>query len=254
MRQDSAAARPEGPRSGFTGRTSLIAVPGLPGAGYPDHPMTSSVPVREPAALTVAVQAGDTLTAEGAEAYLRGSEGVRVAAWGSWDCADIALILDHQVTERTIGWMERVCQETEARDGLPILLVADEIGERDLVRAVRYGLVGVLLRRDVGWARVLEAARSALDGSAPMPARLVRSLVESMRSLTSAVQQHGTDLSGREVDVLSLLAQGLSTADVAARLNYSERTIKNVLHEMMTRLGLRNRTHAVAYAVRKGVV
>ena len=60
--------------------------------------------------------------------------------------------------------------------------------------------------------------------------------------------------SDRELAVLRLLAQGLSTREVAKTLCYSERTIKNVLYELTTRHGLRNRTHAVAVAVRAGVV
>lgn len=56
----------------------------------------------------------------------------------------------------------------------------------------------------------------------------------------------------RERQVLALLAEGHSTREVAQRLAYSERTIKNVLQEFTTRLQLRNRTQAVAYAVRRG--
>jgi DNA-binding NarL/FixJ family response regulator len=228
-----------------TGR--LTALPGRTGA--------AAGPGAAPAPLAVAVSAGDVLTAEGTEAYLRGAEGVRVVPWGAWEEADIALVLDHEVTRATLARMERVGRESAARGrGLPILLVADRIGERDLVRAVRYGLVGVLVRQGAGHARILEAARSALDGGAPMPAPLVRTLVDSMRALAASGRRHGTGLSERETEVLRLLAEGLSTAEVAARLSYSERTIKNVLHEMITRLGLRNRTHAVAYAIRKGVV
>jgi DNA-binding NarL/FixJ family response regulator len=63
-----------------------------------------------------------------------------------------------------------------------------------------------------------------------------------------------TAWSRREVDVLRLLAQGLSTREVARTLAYSERTIKNVIYDLTTRQGLRNRTHAVAVAVRDGVV
>ena len=56
----------------------------------------------------------------------------------------------------------------------------------------------------------------------------------------------------RERQVLALLAEGHSTREVAQRLAYSERTIKNVLQDFTTRLQLRNRTQAVAYAVRRG--
>jgi DNA-binding NarL/FixJ family response regulator len=56
----------------------------------------------------------------------------------------------------------------------------------------------------------------------------------------------------RERDVLMLLADGFSTREVARRLCYSERTIKNIVQEFTSRLQLRNRTQAVAYAVRRG--
>ncbi|MFH1475832.1 MAG: LuxR C-terminal-related transcriptional regulator, partial [Chloroflexota bacterium] len=47
---------------------------------------------------------------------------------------------------------------------------------------------------------------------------------------------------------------GLDTADVGRRLFFSERTVKNVIHDMTSRLDLRNRTHAVAYAIRQGLI
>jgi DNA-binding NarL/FixJ family response regulator len=61
-------------------------------------------------------------------------------------------------------------------------------------------------------------------------------------------------LTAREVEVLRLLADGLSTSETAAELNYSERTIKTVVHEITTRLGLRCRAQAVSYALRKGLL
>jgi DNA-binding NarL/FixJ family response regulator len=59
-------------------------------------------------------------------------------------------------------------------------------------------------------------------------------------------------LTDREVRVLKLLADGLDTAEVGHRLFYSERTVKNIVHGVTSRLNLRNRTQAVAYALRQG--
>ncbi|MGI8751354.1 MAG: helix-turn-helix domain-containing protein [Acidimicrobiales bacterium] len=61
-------------------------------------------------------------------------------------------------------------------------------------------------------------------------------------------------LSDREVDILRLLADGWDTAAIAVKLSYSERTVKQAIHDITTRLQLRNRTHAVAYAVRQGLI
>ena len=48
--------------------------------------------------------------------------------------------------------------------------------------------------------------------------------------------------------------QGHDTSEIASRMCYSERTVKNVLHDLTTRLQLRNRAHAVAYAMREGLI
>ena len=61
-------------------------------------------------------------------------------------------------------------------------------------------------------------------------------------------------LRARELDVLALVADGLSTREVARTLAYSERTIKNILQDLTTRFGLRNRTQAVAWALRNGLI
>jgi DNA-binding NarL/FixJ family response regulator len=54
--------------------------------------------------------------------------------------------------------------------------------------------------------------------------------------------------------VLRLLADGHDTAEVGRQLYYSERTVKNIVHDVTSRLDLRNRTHAVAYALRQGLI
>lgn len=68
---------------------------------------------------------------------------------------------------------------------------------------------------------------------------------------------HGLNASGltpREIDVLRLMADGMDTAEIGRTLCYSERTVKNVIHGVTRRLKLRNRSHAVAYALRAGTI
>ena len=61
-------------------------------------------------------------------------------------------------------------------------------------------------------------------------------------------------LAQREIDVLRLVADGYDTAEIADQLAYSERTVKNVLHDITSRMQLRNRSQAVAYAIREGLI
>jgi DNA-binding NarL/FixJ family response regulator len=72
-------------------------------------------------------------------------------------------------------------------------------------------------------------------------------VVDTSRSGSSAAT-----LTSLECAVLALMADGLTTRAVAVELCYSERAVKNVLQAVTTRLHLRNRTQAVAYAIRKG--
>ncbi|WP_369805808.1 response regulator transcription factor [Amycolatopsis sp. M39] len=58
----------------------------------------------------------------------------------------------------------------------------------------------------------------------------------------------------REIDVLRLLAEGLDTAETAEKTTFSGRAVKNVIHDLSQRLELRNRTHAVACALRNGAI
>lgn len=90
------------------------------------------------------------------------------------------------------------------------------------------------------------------EQSARPAATPVRQADPTAPSRLRASRALATGLSARERTVLSLLADGCSTREIAGHLCYSERTIKNVLQEITSRLQLRNRTQAVAYAVRRG--
>jgi DNA-binding NarL/FixJ family response regulator len=70
----------------------------------------------------------------------------------------------------------------------------------------------------------------------------------------AAERPHDTPLTEREQQVLALIAAGHQTREVAQQLCYSERTVKNVLHDVVTKLNARSRSQAVAFAVREGLI
>jgi DNA-binding NarL/FixJ family response regulator len=89
------------------------------------------------------------------------------------------------------------------------------------------------------------------------PDLLGRLLAQVGRLQRQVLAPRGLNFAGlteREVAVLRLVAEGHGTSEIARRLSYSERTIKNVLHDVTSRLNLRNRSQAVAYALREGMI
>jgi DNA-binding NarL/FixJ family response regulator len=80
---------------------------------------------------------------------------------------------------------------------------------------------------------------------------LLRDVLDGLASGGKPVAAQLTD---REQQVLSLIAEGHPTREVAEQLCYSERTVKNVLHDVVTKLNVRSRSQAVAHAVREGLI
>jgi DNA-binding NarL/FixJ family response regulator len=107
----------------------------------------------------------------------------------------------------------------------------------------------VLVLRALSPARLLSCVRAVTEGGGDMaPEVLCQMLPESE---DGASRERLTD---REFDVLRLLAAGDSTRDIAKRLSYSERTVKNIVHDLLVKLNCRTRAHAVALATRRGVI
>jgi DNA-binding NarL/FixJ family response regulator len=171
--------------------------------------------------------------------------------------AEVVLIVVDRVTEETLGLVERVARESVGEE-VRFVLVGDGVREQHLLRVVACGLVSVIPRRESDFGRVLRAVVEVRDGRLELPPVAIGWVVGRLRAIhRDVLEPNGLTPAGldtREVDVLGLLAQGLSTYEISQRLNYSERTIKSIIHGVLTRLKLRNRTHAVAYAVRTGAL
>jgi DNA-binding NarL/FixJ family response regulator len=204
--------------------------------------------------IPVFIYARDPLSQAGIASQLRGRPEVLVVDDADIDAAAVALVVADEVDDETT----RAAKALQ-RNGCPrVVMVITRLDDPGLLAAVEAGACGLLRRSDAVPERLAAAVESAASGDGTVPPDLLGRLLAQMGRLHRQVlAPRGLTFSGlseREITVLKLVADGLDTAEVANQLFYSERTVKNVIHDVTTRLNLRNRTHAVAYAVRQGLI
>jgi len=204
----------------------------------------------DPDTTKVFVFGADPLSQAGMEAYLRGTPEVELVPQAGLDRADVALVVADAVDESTL----RVVRAVQ-RDGCPkvVLLVAD-IEAAGVAAAVQAGAVGILRRCEASRDALLSAIRAAAAGEGILPPDLLGDLLRQVQADTLTPHAARTGPSDRELRVLRLLSEGCDTREIARRLCYSERTVKNVIQDVTRRFGVRNRSHAVAFAVRQGLI
>jgi DNA-binding NarL/FixJ family response regulator len=201
--------------------------------------------------------------------YVHGSDPISRAGVISQlrQCPEIRIVGDMEVDEATVAVYITDTVDDDAtrtmralrRGDLPrLVLVATVLDEAALVSAAEVGVCGLLRRADATPEALVRTIVKVASGQGEIPADLLGRLMEQLGRLQRQVlSPRGltfTGLTPRETEVLRMVAEGHDTAEIAARMSYSERTVKNVLHDLTTRLQLRNRTHAVAYAVREGLI
>jgi len=211
-------------------------------------------PAIESERLPVAVSATDPVSRAGIMMQLRGIPGIALVDEGQLDAQGIALVIADEVDEETA----RVLRALKRRGANRLVLIVTRIDEGGLMAAVEAGATGVLRRSEATGHNLLATIRSAAAGDGTLPPDLLGRLLEQVGRLQRQVlSPRGLTLAGltaRELRVLKLLADGLDTAEVGQQLFCSERTVKHALHDVTTRLNLRNRTHAVAYAMKQGLI
>jgi DNA-binding NarL/FixJ family response regulator len=137
--------------------------------------------------------------------------------------------------------------------GAAVVVCSSLCSEDAVLAALQAGAVGVLRKETLTTDSLASAVRAAADGTGVVTSELLRDLLEGLAPDDNH-KPPAARLSDREQQVLSLIADGHPTREVAQQLCYSERTVKNVLHDVVTKLGARSRSQAVAHAVREGLI
>jgi DNA-binding NarL/FixJ family response regulator len=207
-----------------------------------------------PERVTVAVYAADPILRAGVVQQLRQRPEVDLLADADAEGAQVSLVVVDQVGDDVTALLHRLRLNSATRVGL----VVGTLGSGALQRVIEGGVSAVLRRAEADQDRLVHLVLATANGEGVLPGDLLGQLLSHVGSLQrSALDPQGLSLSTlttREADMLRLVSEGLDTAEIARKTAYSERTVKNVLHEIITRLQLRNRTHAVGYALRNGLI
>ncbi len=147
----------------------------------------------------------------------------------------------------------RVIREKVPSAKVLILTVSDE--DDHLFEAIKAGAHGYLLK-NVQPETLAQAITGVTRGEAPISGAVASKLLREFSADRPAAGDPSTDshLSQREQEILALVARGASNKEIATRLVITEGTVKNHLHNILTKLHVRNRAEIAAYAVRHGIV
>jgi DNA-binding NarL/FixJ family response regulator len=144
-----------------------------------------------------------------------------------------------------------------AHNGAPNVLVLTTFDLDEYVyEALRAGAGGFMLK-DAAPSQLAEAVRTVAAGESLLAPAVTRRLVERFvrRPPADAVREQAfADLTDRELEVLTLIARGLSNAEIGERLFLSEATVKTHVTRILSKLGLRDRVQAVVRAYESGLV
>lgn len=122
--------------------------------------------------------------------------------------------------------------------------------------AIKAGARGYLLK-DTDANNLVGAIKRVADGETLLNAEMASSILDEFKKVQEVIVESSehklSELTEREADILRLLAQGASNQEIAEALEVSEKTVRNRLSEIFSKLRLNNRTQAALYALREGI-
>jgi DNA-binding NarL/FixJ family response regulator len=210
--------------------------------------------ITSPSRVSVLVEARDPILKAGVVSHLRTCPEVRLLSEIDDLPVEVTVVVVDAIDDFALQILKRLQRTTSSRT----VLVAGRLDDTEVVAAAEAGVVGPLRRDEASAHRLVTTIVAAARGEGTVPPDLLGHLLVQVGALQRGVLgPRGLTFNGlatREIEVLRLIADGCDTSEIASRLAYSERTVKNVLHDVTTRLQLRNRSHAVAYALRQGLI
>ncbi|GAB2454977.1 response regulator [Streptomyces incanus] len=171
------------------------------------------------------------------------------------DLAPDVVLMDIRMPE--LGGIEATRRITAATPHIRVLVLTTFDLDEYVYEALRAGASGFLLK-DASSDQLAEAVRVVAGGDALLAPGITRRLIVEFARLEdrprAPLRERVGALTERETEVLGLIAQGLSNAEIAVRLVVAEQTVKTHVGRILVKLGLRDRTQAAVFAYESGLV
>jgi len=204
--------------------------------------------------IQVLARATDPILQNGVQLALR----TRPEIWLVDEDADAARTVALIAADRFDEAALRLVKSLQGKGFARIVLVSGELEDTEMLNAVEAGVCAVARRAESTPDTLVRLVTAAAAGEGALPPDLLGRLLDRVSRLQRHVlEPRGMQLAGitnREGEVLRMVASGLSTQEIADKLCYSQRTVKSILHDVTNRFQLRNRAHAVAFALREGLI
>lgn len=206
----------------------------------------------------VVLHAADIITRTGVVAALRSRPEIRLTEAGDAAAEPSKDAVALVVAESWDDPARQLFRQLQGQGCRSVVLVAGDMSDSDMLEVISIGVSAVVRRVEATPDTLVRLIKATAAGDGTLPPDLLGRLLNRVSRLQNQVlQPRGWDLTGvsaREADVLRMVADGMETQEIAERLCYSERTVKGILHDITGRFQLRNRAHAVAFALREGLI
>ena len=152
----------------------------------------------------------------------------------------------------TLDGIEATRQIIEADPGIKVLILTTFETDSQVIQALKAGASGYVLKDSTADA-IVSSIIAVMSGEKVM-ASAVANRVLAMLTGTTTPKEFYDGLTNREIEILKLLANGMANKQIAYHLKISEKTVRNHVSNTYEKLGIYDRSQAVLYAVRKGLV
>lgn len=210
--------------------------------------------------ITVLIADDHEVVRQGVRAFLDAQPDLTVVAEAASGEAAVQLAAEHvpdvalmDLLMQGMDGVEATRRVKQVSPRTQIIVLTSYHEDEHIFPALRAGAISYLLKT-IKMDDLVDAIRRAVQGEATLHPRVAARVVEELQGGKRDLPNPFADLTEREIEILKLIANGLSNAEIAAQLVISENTVKGYVSNILSKLHLADRTQAAIYAWREGVV